>query len=273
MNAVARPLINLDVGEPPELAMVALDEIRVDQTYQRPLKPKRVAQILRDFNWKQFGTLMLVRQADGSYTVYDGQHRYEAAKQHPNIHLVPSSIVEIEHAYEEATHFLMVNINRSAITTVEKYWAGIEAGDQAMMQICAVLEEAGCEVVPAGTKSPAPGRTSSISAIERALKSYGDEAVTAACRTLRLAWPKDNSALSGSAIQALARLYRNNRATIVEERMIQKLHGKDRKILVADAEALRKMGGGDAVLALSKALVEIYNKGLSQNTIQLGAKA
>ncbi|TRL39849.1 DUF6551 family protein [Rhizobium straminoryzae] len=267
------PLINLDVGEPPEMAIVPLSEIRVDASYQRPLKPKRVAQILRDFTWAQFGALMLVRQPEGGYTVYDGQHRLEAAKKHPHIAGVPAVIVELEAAYEEAQHFLGVNINRSAISTVEKYWAGIEAGDEAMMRICAVLEEAGCEVVPPGTKSPAPNRTSSIGAIGRALESYGDAAVTAACRTLRSAWQKDNGALNGTMIQALARLYRNNREIISEERMVTKLIGKDRKILTADAEALRKMGGGDAPLALAKALTEIYNKGLQTNQITIGVKA
>lgn len=273
MNAAVRPPIKLDIGEPPELAMVLLDAIRVDQSYQRPLKPKRVAQILRDFTWAQFGALMLVRQADGTYTVYDGQHRYEAASMHPQIMAVPAVIVELDQAFEEAEHFLGVNINRSAISTVEKYWAGIEAGDQAMMRICAVLEEAGCEVVPAGTKSPAPNRTSSIGAIGRALESYGDAAVTLACRTLTNAWSKDNGALNGTMIQALARLYRNNKDIISEERMTLKLTSKDRKILTGDAEALRKMGGGDAPLALAKALVEIYNKGLSVNQITIGVKA
>lgn len=272
MQAV-RETINRGIGEAPELAFVPVHAIRVDASYQRPLKPRRVAQILRDFTWAQFGALMLVDQGDGSYTVYDGQHRLAAAQEHPDISEVPATIVRLEAAYEEAQSFLGVNTNRSAISTVEKYWAGIEAGDDGMMRICAVLEEAGCEVVPPGTKSPGPNRTSSISAIERALKTYGDEAVTVACRTLRTAWPKDNGALGGTIIQALARLYRNNRAFISEERMVLKLTSKDRKILTADAEALRKMGGGDAPLALSKALVEIYNKGLQTNLISLGVKS
>lgn len=273
MQGLVKEVINRAIGDLPELRFVALDEISVDASYQRPLKPKRVAQILRDFTWAQFGALMLVEQEDGRFTVYDGQHRLAAATRHPKISKVPAVIVRLEQAYEEAAHFLGVNTNRSAISTVEKYWAGIEAGDEAMMRICSVLDEAGCEVVPAGTKSPAPNRTSSISAIERAVKYYGDDAVTRACKTLVTAWPKDNGALNGVMIQALARLYRNNKAAISEERMIAKLHGKDRKILTADAEALRKMGGGDAPLAVAKALVEIYNKQLTANLIQLGAKA
>ncbi len=264
--------VNMNIGLEPELAWVNLAHIRVDTSYQRPVKPKRVAQILREFDWKRFGTLMLVRHADDDFTVYDGQHRFEAASKHPAVSEVPAVIVTLEQAYEEAQSFLGVNTNRSAITTVEKFWAGLEAGDEAMGRICAVLEDAGCEVVPVGTKSPAPNRTSSISALERALKSYGDEAVTKACRTLRTAWSKDNGALNGTMIQALARLYRNNKKFIDESRMATKLKSKDRKILTGDAEALRKMGGGDAPLAVAKAMVEIYNKGLQKDLIALGEK-
>jgi hypothetical protein len=263
--------VNMQIGDAPELAFIEMEKIRVDASYQRPLKERRVAQILREFTWAQFGTLMLVDQGDGSFTVYDGQHRLEAAKRHPGIDVVPAAIVKLDQAFEEAQSFLGVNLNRSAISTVEKYYAGLEAGDETMMRICSVLEEAGCEVVPAGTKSPAPNRTSSISAIERAINAYGDKAVTQACLTLVAAWSKDVGALNGSLIQALARLYRNNKHMIDEARLVTKLRSKDRKILTADAEALRKMGGGDAPLALAKAIVEIYNKGLQLNHIQIGA--
>ncbi|MGG7535333.1 DUF6551 family protein [Rhizobium sp. 12,4] len=264
--------INMEIGAAPELAFINKAQIRVDASYQRPLKEKRVKQILRDFSWKQFGTLMVVDQGDGSYTVYDGQHRHAAACRHPGIIEVPAAIVTLDQAYEEAQSFLGVNINRSAISTVEKYWAGIEAGDEKMMQICSVLEDAGCEVVPPGTKSPGPNRTSSISAIQRSIERYGDWAVTEACKTIVAAWPRDNAALSGVVIQSLARLFKNNRKVIDRERMVMKLVGKDRKILAADAEALKRIGGGDAAVSLAKVLVEIYNKSLQSNQIQIGAK-
>lgn len=264
--------VNMQIGDAPRLEWIELSSIYVDASYQRPVKQKRVLQILRDFTWSQFGALMLVEQLDGRYSVYDGQHRYEAAKKHPSISKVPASIVKLDEAYLEAQSFLGVNVNRSAISTVEKYWAGIEAGDESMMRICAVLEEAGCDVVPAGTKSRAPNLTSSISAIERAIAAYGDQAVTEACKAIVEAWPKDNSALTGTIVQATARLFRNNKKTISYERLVMKLKGKNRAILSADAEAIRRISGSDAALSVAKALVEIYNKGLQLNQISIGAK-
>lgn len=264
--------VNMQIGETPRLEWVELSSIYVDASYQRPVKMKRILQILRDFTWAQFGALMLVEQEDGRFSVYDGQHRYEAARKHPLIQKVPASIVKLDEAYLEAQSFLGVNINRSAISTVEKYWAGIEAGDENMMRICAVLEEAGCDVVPAGTKSKAPHLTASVSAIERAIRAYGDQAVTLACKAIVEAWPKDTSALSGTVIQATARLFRNNSKIISYDRMVLKLKGKNRAILSADAEAIRRISGSDAALSVAKALVEIYNKGLQINEISIGAK-
>lgn len=264
--------VSADLGEKPSLQWVPVDQIRVDHNYQRELRPGRVAQILRDFNWAHFQPVMLAEQEDGTFTVFDGQHRVAAARAHPAVQEVPAAVVRLEQSRDEAGAFLGVNVNRTAVSTVEKYHAGIEAGDAAMMAICAVLEEAGCEVIAAIGVKPAANRTSAVTAVGRAIKTYGDAAVTEACKTLVEAWPKDTGALNGVMIQALARIYRNNRRFISRDRMASKLRSKDRKILTADAETIRKIGGGDAALNISKALVEIYNKGLQRDHIGLGVK-
>lgn len=73
-------------------------------------------------------------------------------------------------------------------------------------------------------------------------------------------------------IRALARLYRQNAKVISLDHMVLRLKGKDRKILAADAEAMKKISGGDAVLSLTKTLVEIYNRGRQKDLIQIGVR-
>ncbi|NSZ06436.1 ParB N-terminal domain-containing protein [Agrobacterium tumefaciens] len=264
--------VSQDLGQRPDLMWVAMDKIRVDRNYQREIRPGRVAQILKDFNWAHFQPVMLAQQEDGTFTVFDGQHRVAAARAHPGVTEIPAAVVRVDSARDEAGAFLGVNVNRTNVSTVEKYWAGIEAGDADMMAVCSVLEEAGCEVVQAHGVKPAATKTHAVTAVSRAIKSYGDAAVISACRAIVAAWPNDTGALNGVVIQAVARLYRNNKATINDERMVMKLRGKNRQILSSDAEAIRRLSGSDAGLALSKALVEIYNKGLQTNTISIGEK-
>jgi hypothetical protein len=263
--------ISADLGQKPELMWVPVDQIIVDRNYQREIKPTKVAKILRDFNWAHFQPVSLAQHEDGTFSVFDGQHRVAAARSHPHINEVPAAVVHIPSAREEAEAFLGVNVNRSAITTVEKYHAGIEAADPEMMAVCAVLEGAGCEVVAAIGVKPASNKTTAVTAVSRAIKTYGEGAVTAACKTLVSAWPKDVGALHGVMIGALSRLYRNNK-DMDADRMVARLKTKDRKILTADAETIRKIGGGDAALNVSKTLVEVYNRGLQTNLIQIGAR-
>lgn len=264
--------VSMDLGQRPDLVWVPIGKIAVDHNYQREIKPLRVAQILREFNWAHFQPVMLAEQPDGTYTVFDGQHRVAAARAHPAVTEVPAAVVRVSGSKGEAEAFLGVNVNRTAVTTVEKYWAGIEAGNAEMIRVRDVLTKAECEVIQAIGIKPSSTKTTAVTAVDRSIRTFGEEATAEACRSLSKAWSKDSGALGAIFIQALARLYRNNKAIISPERMEQKLRHCDRKTLAATAETLRKIGGGDASVNLSKALVEIYNKGLQINHIQIGTK-
>ncbi|WP_439604536.1 DUF6551 family protein [Shinella sp.] len=265
--------VSSDLGKKPELMWVSMERIRVDHNYQREIRPQRVAQILREFNWAHFQPVMLAEQEDGTFSVFDGQHRVAAARAHPEVSEIPAAVVRVAGSKEEADAFLGVNINRTAVTTVEKFWAGIEAGNEAMLRVQAVLARAGCEVIQAAGVKPASNKTNAVTAVERSIRTYGEAATVEACKALAAAWSGDTGALGAIYIQALARLFRNNKGAISHERMVQKLRASDRKTLAAQAETLRKIGGGDASVNLSKALCEVYNKQLQQNHITIGVKA
>lgn len=260
-------------GQKPDLEWVDIDRIDVDRNYQRELKPRQVERILKGFRWAKFGAVMLAQKEDGRFMCFDGQHRLEAARLHPMISQVPASIVRFADGQQEAAAFLAVNIDRTAISTVEKYWAGIEAQDAAMIRVRDVLARAGCEVIQAVGVKPAAKKTLAVTAVDRAIRSYGETAVVEACKALVAAWPKDATALGAVLIQAVARLFRNNREVISTERVVKVLAASDRKQLAGQADMLRKIGGGDAGQCLAKALVEIYNKGLQRGQIQIGVRS
>lgn len=264
--------VSTNLGRKPDLVWVDVDRIRVDHNYQREIKPARVQQILREFNWSQFQPVMLAEQEDGTFTVFDGQHRVAAARAHPNISEVPAAVVRLSGTQSEAAAFIGVNVNRTGISTIEKFWAGIEAGDKNMLRVRDVLARADCEVLQAIGIKPSANKTAAVTAVDRSIRNFGEAAVIEACISLSSAWHKDNGALNGIFITALSRLYRNNKDLIHRDRMIAKLKGSDRKSMASASETLRKIGGGDATVNLSKALIEIYNKGLSANQIAIGAK-
>lgn len=264
--------INMAIGDRPDLRWVALDRIMVDHNYQREVKPNLVAKILRKFEWKKFGCVCLVEHDDGRFSVYEGQHRVSAARAHPKIDTVPAAIVRLDSLVAEADAFLGMNVDRVAVTPVERYWAGLTAGDPVLRRVRDVLARAGCEVVPTSGGSTGSHMTNSVAAVQRAIERYGEAAVAQACRTLKDAWAGDKGAQSGTLINALARIYRGN-PDLMMDRMVQMLRQKPRAQLAADAEAMRKISGGAAETNLTRTLVAIYNKGLSKNTISIGVAA
>lgn len=237
--------INLSIGSRPELEWVAVDQILVDSNYQREIKPRLVDRILRNFSWAKFGAVVLSKQEDGRFTIVEGQHRWKAATMHPAIDAIPAVVVQHKDIADEAESFLAINRDRMAVSSVEQYWAGLTSGDERAIAISTVLQSAGCDVVPAAGHYR-PNLTNSISAIDRCLKRYGHGPTRRALLVIRAAWPNDARSLRGTLITALARIIHANDKTISEP---------------------------DLVTALSKALVEIYNKGKRVNTIMIGVQA
>lgn len=263
--------INFAIGAKPDLDWVAVDLIDVDDSYQRDADGRRVSRILVAFRWDHFGAVVLARKPDGRFAVTDGQHRVKAAKMHPNITHVPALITRIDGVLGEAENFLVINRERKAVTPVETFWAGLTAGDAACVRVSDALSKAGCMVV-ASAGDYKPGHTAAVSAVGRALDRYGDAAVVSALKTIRAAWPTDGRCLRGTLITALARLHRANKE-MDPVRLQRVLASKTTAELTAAAEGFRKLSGGSADTALSKAISELYNKGLSVNTIFIGQAA
>jgi len=262
-------MVNENIGEKPELEWISVDLIDVDSNYQREIKPQLVDKILSGFSWSKFGALVLSRQENGRFSVVEGQHRWKAACLHPRIDAVPAVVVRHDSTKGEADSFLAINRDRMAVTSVEQYWAGLTAGDDAAIAVSKVLQSAGCDVVPAQGHYR-PNLTNSISAIDRCLKRYGDASTRRALLIIRAAWPDDAKALRGTLITSLARIIRANDKTIADPELVAAIRPQSLAKLTAHAEAFRKLSGGSAETALTKAIAELYNKGKRVNLIMIG---
>ncbi|WP_315920394.1 DUF6551 family protein [Mesorhizobium sp. SP-1A] len=261
--------INRELGERPALEWIGVDQIDVDGNYQREIKAHLVDKILRRFSWAKFGAVVLSRQSNGRFSVVEGQHRWKAACLHPDIEQVPAVVVNHKDLAGEAESFLAINRDRMAVTSVEQYWAGLTAGDDNAEAISKVLQSAGCDVVPAQGHYR-PNLTNSIGAIDRCLKRYGAGATRRALLVIRAAWPDDAKSLRGTLITALARIIRANEKAVTDADLVSAIRPQSLAKLTAHAEAFRKLSGGSAETALTKAIAELYNKGRRTNFIYIG---
>lgn len=263
--------IQTDIGMPPKLEWVDVKLIDVDKNYQRELDGRKVEMMLGEFHWDHFGAVVLAAQPTGRFTVTDGQHRVKVARLHPGIEKIPATIISRQGIQAEAENFLKINRNRKAVTPVEKYWAGIASADPRVLRVQAVLAAAGCEVAPdAGVYKP--NMTNAVGAIERAINHFGEKAVRRALLTIRGAWPTNNKALRGTLISALARIIEMNSDKLDDDRLVKVLKPKGYAEMTAHAESFRKLSGGSAETALARTITELYNRGISANTIYFGVQ-
>jgi hypothetical protein len=262
--------INLVIGDRPRFESIDVDLIDVDGNYQRELDGKKVERMLAEFHWDHFGSVIVAAQPDGRYTVTDGQHRVKTAKLHPRITHVPAMIISRSGVEAEAENFLVINRDRKTVSSVERYWAGLAAGDEMSKRVRDVLHSVGCDIAPdQGTCKP--HLTNSVTAVTRSLERYGDKATRLAIDAIRKAWPKEDKALRGSLITSMARIVEAN-DDIDFERLRKTLAPKSFKEMAAAAESLRRIAGGDASTALARTITELYNRGLSVKTIHFGAQ-
>lgn len=164
-------LIFRDPGALPDLDWIDKNLIDVDPTYQRGLDENRVLKILDWFTWKSFGALTLAKAENGRYHAIDGQHRLEAAKRHPNVSLLPCTIIEADGTIGEAETFVTVNANRKNVSQLEMYWAELAAGDEDAQTIAQVCERAGVKVLryPGSNAQYKPGETIAVASLRSLL--------------------------------------------------------------------------------------------------------
>lgn len=164
-----------DPGELPVIDWVDKNLIDVDATYQRGLDEARVQRITDWFSWDSFGAIVVAPIDGGRYHVIDGQHRYEAAKRHPLVTLLPAVIIVGRGVVAEAETFVNVNGARKNVSPLEMYWASLAAGDPDAATIKQVAERAGVTIrrYPGSNGSYAPGETVAIGAIRSLVDGKG----------------------------------------------------------------------------------------------------
>lgn len=247
-----------DPGARPEMKWLPLDVLVVDRTYQRECSPAHAQNIMRRFNWIYFQAVTVTAVDGGKYAVIDGQHRVLAARAHPDIQEVPCIVVRAPTVEEQARGFVEMNRTHKAVTQVQTYWAAVAAKDPEYLMLEISLREAGVKVWDYsgyGKRGLPPGTTMAVGTCLRILRRFGNDALVAALRALREAWPNQKNSMSSWAIDAVDQSLRDGlpRKEVVEflsfhappkiereARWIAKSEGKTTARALADMMRMRQ---------------------------------
>jgi hypothetical protein len=123
--------------------MLPKEELYIDQVYQRKPNDKLIGRIAANWSWVSCGCLHVAqRSIKDRFFIFDGQHRFEAARMLDFVKELPCIIFELEDVRDEALGFLAVNTERRIPNMADQFKALIMSGDQAAM----ILRDAGLRI-------------------------------------------------------------------------------------------------------------------------------
>lgn len=133
---------------------IPADQLKVDASYQRDLKPNIVRKIVREFNWFVVNDVKVAKREDGYY-VFDGQHTVRAIVEKTGKDNYPVRCkVYADIPYEiECILFSLQTGTSSKVKAFDKIRADKEAGCKYAVDIYEVIDELGINTITGGSKN------------------------------------------------------------------------------------------------------------------------
>ena len=156
-----RPVIDPDdvrAGAVPELRWLDIDNLRVDDAFQRPLGKSNwlaIEKIARNFNWSMFTPVVAAPIVGGLYSLIDGQHRTHGAKL-AGFDQVPAMVVMTAEAGQAAA-FAAINGAVIRMNSFNIYKAALAANIGWATRCRDVVDAGGCRLMtynPGSTIKP-----------------------------------------------------------------------------------------------------------------------
>ncbi|PQV52876.1 ParB-like nuclease family protein [Defluviimonas denitrificans] len=186
-NTAILPPDEVRAGAVPELRWVEIDDLRIDDSYQRPLAAANwtaIRKIAAQFSWSMFAPIVAAPIVGGQYALIDGQHRTHAAKI-CGFDRVPAMIVMTAEVGQAAA-FAAINGNVVRMSAFHVYKAALAARVDWAVAAEAAVSAAGCRLMTYNPGSGIkPGDIASVNEVRRYIEGGYGHLVTLALEALR----------------------------------------------------------------------------------------
>lgn len=251
----------LDRGEKPAFAWIRVAQLRVDDSYRRPLKRANITAIRRiaeNFSWLKFGALDVApidsgaRDGDGPqlYAVMNGQHRAHALAL-LKIDAAPC-LVKAATPAQQAAAFAAINGAVIRVLPLVNFAALVRAEDPAALTLTHICAEAGVTICPypIPTSYQKPGQTLALGTLERCAKRYGRETLILALKCITQTSNNVPGAVHANVIAALCEIIGGDpRLQREGAKLIGYFDAIELDTLDSDSRAMKPRAPGDTAAA------------------------
>lgn len=162
---------SVDPGPAAMLQWIRIDQLVVDDSYQRDLKAgnwKAIQRIAEAFRWSRFSPVFVAPVEGGRFAIIDGQHRAHAAAI-CGFAEVPCQVVQMSLS-EQAASFAAVNGLVTKVTLFQIFKAALTAGEDWAVECSQICSAANCRLMTSNTSADSK-RAGEIHAISL-IRSY-----------------------------------------------------------------------------------------------------
>lgn len=237
---------------------VNLAYIRIDESYQRDVQ-KRCEVIYNDLKEPLIGSVLIGERSDGSLWLVDGRQRVTALKKlkKKSVH---ASIFKSNGPQHEAEMFIATNQQRTKVSSYDSYRARLVARDEAAIQVDTVVRELGFTIAKSrDNKRPGPSK---VLTCPGALLYVVDRTSASLLRWIlsfiKRRWPGDPEALRDRMITGLLRFRLLIVKPIDDDRLYNRLEGRDPVRIYREAAKISCDGGEPVAAAVTMIIKRLY---------------
>lgn len=210
------PMPARQIGLPATLTHIPLDQLVIDESYQRSITPQgrsNIIRIVESFDWRMFSPLIVAPVEDGRWAIIDGQHRATAALMHGAIRSVPCMVIEASRA-EAAACFAAINGAVTAMQKGQMWHARVAASEHFACEVAEICRRAGVTILKhkASTESWRVGDTLAVGTIETTHKKFGAAVLEASLAAITRSRDGNAGLVRADVIKAIA-------ANVVDHRL------------------------------------------------------
>jgi len=243
------------------------NDLGVDMTYQRDLVDAKVNAIVKNYNPKALGVVILSIRENGDLFIIDGAHRIAAMKKMGLGNDDVNSIVYFNLTLaQEAELFVLLNENRTKPKRSALHNAA-QAGDSSSMEIEDVLANLSLKV---GDK-PGTGIVRAIGMLHKVNEKIGKVNLEKVLRILRDAFGNHSSAFQSEFVMAMSMIVVKYKS-FDEARMVKTLSalGDPTYLINKASNASIKKSPLNKQITLASMVLDSYNSKLRANRLDQG---
>lgn len=250
------------------LAELPLNNLLVDEHYQRPLSLSKVKVIAADFSDIAAGALLVNVRPDGRRFLMDGRHRVAAAQMAGRTKH-PCMVWEHLSIQQEAQIFIKCNTQRKQPDALQLFKARLFTGDLKAHILKKAVEAAGLYIADYSggyNRTDSYTRVEAIRAIEYVYDLDDAQTVTYVLNQLKMYWPENGKAFYDKLIKGFALFVRKYRGRFDEKQMQNKLATYSLDTFLREASNLAVHYDNGPEKSIARRFLQVYNSSRPQRT-------